>query len=419
MVKKIPNIDLFGRVLVPPSKSDSQRAILAAALSKGESQLYNLGTCSDELSMLENIRKLGANVEMSGGQAQIEGLENFPERCELNPKESGLGLRLLAALCSVHDGVHVLKGEGSALNRPQGFFESHLRNLGAGIESNNGYLPLRISGKISGGKIHVDGSMSSQFLSGLLMALPLLDNDSELIVTNLKSTPYVKMTLDTLQAFGIDVQNDSMEHFYIKGGQSYRPTKYAIEGDWSAASFWLVAAALNHKIKLVGLSMETNQADYAVLDALVGANCTITVDESGIAVDGSNLKPFAFDATHCPDLFPALVALAVNIDGNTIISGVERLKHKESNRGNALVKEFGKLGAHMTIEGNNMIIEGGHSLKTAVVNSHNDHRIAMSLAIAGTKIESGLQIEEAESVAKSYPNFWKDFEGLASVDLKK
>ncbi len=415
MEKRVKQGEYSGVITIPSSKSDGQRAILAASLSCVETELVGIGNSNDEHRMLENIQKLGATIQFITGEITIiKGVEKFPSELALNVGESGLGVRLITTICAAHKGIFNINGEGSLLLRPQNFFEEHLPKLGAEITSNQGRLPLEIVGPMTGGAIDVDGSMSSQFLSGLLMSLPLIDQDTMLNVKDLKSIPYVEMTLNTLQLFGIEIEHDNFERFEIKGGQKYQCHSYEIERDWSSASYWLVAAALDQPIVVQGLSLSSLQADVALLDALNVAGCMISYDEGVLLIDGENRKAFEFDATHCPDLFPALVTFATFCNGITAISGVHRLANKESDRGIALQMEFGKLGVSIELNGNIMRVHGGSTLKSVSVDAHNDHRIAMCLAIAGTLIEGGLTITGAESVAKSYPAFWDDLEGLIS-----
>ncbi|MFT5777652.1 MAG: 3-phosphoshikimate 1-carboxyvinyltransferase, partial [Crocinitomicaceae bacterium] len=211
---------------------------------------------------------------------------------------------------------------------------------------------------------------------------------------------------------GVEIVNDDFKIFTIKGGQNYSCDVYHIERDWSSASCWLVAAALGHGIVVKGLNLESLQADVALLDALNSANCMISLDDDILLIDGEERVPFKFDATHCPDLFPALVTFAAFCDGVSMIKGVHRLAAKESDRGLALQEEFCLLGLKIDLEEDVMIIHGGTPLNSAIVDAHNDHRIAMCLAIAGSFIEGGVTIKGAESVAKSYPGFWDDLESL-------
>lgn len=402
---------LFGRIHVPASKSDAQRAILAAALANGTSKIYGIGESEDVNAMLHNIECLGAKIQRIGNDVIVEGGVDRCDELDLNVGESGLGLRLMASVSAALSQNVRINGEGSLLQRTHPFFEDSLTQLGVHVKSNKGKLPLSIQGDFHGGSLVLDGSLSSQFLSGLLMTLPLLEEDSELTVMNLRSTPYVQMTLDTLKAFGVIIEHQNFEKFYIKGGQKYQATKYAVEGDWSGASYWLVAAALGNELTIDGLLLNSQQADKAMLDALVAANCVVNIENEGIQINGSNRKAFVFNATDCPDLFPALAVLAALTPGQSRILGVNRLANKESNRGEVLQNEFDKLGIKIDLEGDLMIIHGDQQINTSIIDSHNDHRIAMCFAIAA-KFGNGLEIESSQCVNKSYPQFWTDLENV-------
>ncbi len=411
MEKDIKGVELSGKVVIPPSKSDGQRAILCAGLSAGKSIIYNVGQSNDELAMIRNIQQFGAKVEIRENEIEVDGSINFTQNVEFNCGESGLGLRLMTSICSVFEGKHTLTGEGSILNRSQTFFSEEFPKMGLEVESNNGFLPITLNGHLKPGIYKVDGSQSSQYISGLLMALPLLKSDSELIIEDLKSKPYIDMTLSTLASFGIEIRIEGNKYI-IQGNQFYTPTNYKVENDWSSASCWLAAAALGQKIELSGLSISSKQADVAMLDALYAANCNVEFLVDSIRVDGENRRAFTFDATDCPDLFPALVVLALGCSGKSTVKGVRRLKNKESDRGTVLQREFNKLGIKIELLDDEMHIFGGTLLKRADVDSHNDHRIAMCLGITGTLIEEGITIHGAEAVAKSYPSFWDDFNEL-------
>ena len=415
MEKEIKGVELSGKVIIPPSKSDGQRAILCAGLSAGKSIICNIGQSNDELAMIRNIQQFGAKVEIRENEIEIDGSINFPKNTEFNCGESGLGFRLMTSICSVFEGEHTLTGEGSILNRSQAFFSEEFPKMGLEVISNKGHLPITLNGHLKSGAYAVDGGQSSQYISGLLMALPLLKGDSEIIVQDLKSKPYIDMTLATLSSFGIKIEVNE-NRFSIPGNQFYSPTNYTVESDWSSASCWFSAAALGQKIELSGLSISSKQADVAILDALNSANCIVEFLKDSIRVDGEKRRSFIFDATNCPDLFPALVVIAVGCSGKSIIRGVSRLKNKESDRGIVLQKEFKKLGVRIELLEDEMHIYGGTLMKSAKVNSHNDHRIAMCMGIAGTFIEDGVTIQDAESVSKSYPMFWDDLENLAVSD---
>ena len=319
---------------------------------------------------------------------------------------------MLTAVCYAFDQEITINGRGSLTTRPMDFFAEVLPKFGAKVKLQKGNIPITVQGPLTGGKFEVDGSLSSQFISGCLMALPLAKSDSVLTANNLSSIPYVQMTLSTLSKFGIGIERLPGNTFVVKAPQNYKPIKYHVEADWSSASYFLVAAAIGHQIKIKGLNMASLQADKMLLDALMSAGCRINFLNGEISIDGSGKKAFDFDATHCPDLFPALVVLAGSIKGKTTIYGALRLTHKESNRAITLQEEFGKLGLKIELEEDMMHIHGIGNFTGGVVSSHNDHRIAMSLAIAGTVASEAVEIDGAESVSKSFPTFWEELERL-------
>ena len=369
--------------------------------------------------MISAIQQLGAKIKrVDEFTISIIGLKKFPKELEINMGESGLGIRLITSICAAHEGLYVISGNGSLENRPLTFFEETLPKFNAVISSNNGLIPLEIEGPMQGSIVEIDGSQSSQNISGMLMALPLLKEDSRIHVKNLNSLPYLQMTLDTLTKFGIEILHKNHEEFIIRGNQNYLPTIYKIESDWSSASYWLVASALGMNIKVSGLSMTSLQADRQILDAFELANCVVEFKEDKIRINGKNRKAFKFNATHCPDLFPALVTFAALCDGKSEIKGVNRLVHKESNRGTVLLEEFANIGVIIILDEDIMHIYGKQSIEGGKINSHNDHRIAMCFATAALFSDDEIEISGAESVAKSYPKFWDDLEKL-KIDSRK
>jgi 3-phosphoshikimate 1-carboxyvinyltransferase len=401
-----------GKIVVPASKSDAQRAIIASSLAIGTSKVTNCGMSEDVVHVLKVVEQLGAKIEQLDANSYAISGGKLHDSNELNVGESGLAIRLLTPIISTQKHKISLNGKGSLLKRSLHFFDENLPKMNVEVKSTNGFLPIEVHGPLKGGNYSVDGSQSSQYISGLLMALPLLSEPSVLCVDNLASKPYVQMTLNTLERFGIQIEHDKFERFLIKGKQEYIPCFYQVEGDWSAASYWLVAAALGAEITISGLSMASLQADKKILDALIVAGCNLHFSSDGISVKGNEKKAFQFDATHCPDLFPALVSFAAFCPGFSVISGVKRLKNKESDRGLSLKTEFEKLGVVIELVDDEMRIQGVNSINGNTVYSHNDHRIAMCLAIVGLFSKNGVMIENAEAVVKSYPDFWKD---LASV----
>lgn len=402
-----------GIIHIPPSKSDSQRAILIAALGNGTSVLINVGSSNDEMAMLANAEKLGAVITRID-EKTLSVAGNFDQTIvsELNCGESGLGARLLTPVATLKTQPVTLTGEGSLVRRDQTFFERFLPQMGVNVQLTNEKLPIRVSGPLKPGTYSVDGSESSQYISGLLIAFSQTEGTTLLQVENSTSKPYIDMTLHTLKSFGVHIEEEEKEIYKITGKQPITEASYTIDGDWSSASYWLTAAALGMKISVQGLSLSSKQADKAILNAFMLAGCRILNTENGLKIDGTDRKPLDFNATDCPDLFPALTTYAALTPGLSRIKGVHRLANKESNRGKALQQEFTKLGVAIRVEEDTMFIEGVETLLPAVVSSHNDHRIAMCLAIASIAGRVELTIEQADAVGKSYPGFWEDLEAL-------
>lgn len=404
---------IAGSITAPASKSYAQRAVAAALLAGGETTLTHLDLCNDTRAALDVARRLGASVSHEGTTYTIRGGLN-PVSTKLNIGESGLATRLFTPIASLCHMPITINGEGSILRRPIEMMEEPLQALGVEVISNGGYLPISVKGPMRGGEIHVDGSLSSQFITGLLMALPLSPNDTVLHVENLKSRPYVDMTIDLAARFGVAIEHNNYEQFYIAGGQHYTPCTYNIEGDWSGASCLLVAGATAGGITIRNLNHISLQADLAIIEALARAGAEIITTNSSVTVHGGPLHAFEFDATDCPDLFPALAALAASCEGTSVLTGTQRLTYKESNRAETIAEVFGRLGIGVDLsEENTMRITGG-PVSSAVVDSHNDHRIAMAAAVAALSSDDSVVIEGADAADKSYPNFWNDLDTLRS-----
>ena len=413
-----------GMVAAPPSKSFMQRVVGAALLSDGFTEIANPSFCDDSLAALEIAQDLGAKIWKEGDRLQIKGGIKAVKR-ELNCGESGLCLRMFPALASLTSEEIILSGSGTLFRRPVGMMEKPLQALGVECESQAGYPPLRLKGPLRGGKATVDGSTTSQFLTGLLLALPCAEGDSVLEVENLKSRAYIDITLKVASDFGISILNENYRNFYIKGRQKFRAREYSIEGDWSAAAFLLVAGALGGSVAVSGLELGSGQGDRKILEALEACGAHLSIDGSSaeadsgsgkenskkIRVEKSILQAFTFDATDCPDLFPPLVVLACACEGLTRIKGVSRLSHKESNRAKVLSEEFSKLGADISINGDWMEISQSR-LSSGVVDPHHDHRMAMAAAVAGIIADGDILIKDPACVSKSYPNFFDDFRKL-------
>jgi 3-phosphoshikimate 1-carboxyvinyltransferase len=398
--------EISGTVKAPASKSEMQRGAAAALLAQGESILVNPSFCDDALAALDIIEKMGAKVKKTSDNVIIQGGLDI-QNGNLNCGESGLGIRMFTPLAALAERPVTLTAEGTLLKRPVSLIENELAHLGAEVTSNKGYAPIKITSALRGGETEIDGSISSQSLTGLLMALPAAANDSIIKVNNLTSRRYIDMTIKILKAFSIDVENIAYKEFRIKGKQKYKPAVLEIEGDWSGAAFLLCAGAINGSLKVTGLNTASLQPDMAVLEALKAAEADLIINSDSVEVKKSSLKGFTFDASQCPDLFPPLAALALFCEGTTEIKGVHRLKHKETDRSVTIKEELAAIGGDITIEGDSMIIKkspitGGDS------NSRGDHRIAMACAIAALKASGPVSIEDAEAVNKSYPQFFDD-----------
>jgi 3-phosphoshikimate 1-carboxyvinyltransferase len=295
------------------------------------------------------------------------------------------------------------------------FFDEIFPLLQIQTESNNGKLPIKLKGPLQPADITIDGSLSSQFLTGLLMAYAKACTEPVTInVTNLKSKPYIDLTLQVMKHFGWNVENKDYEqfHFHPTTNQKQQTTNYTVEGDWSGAAFLLVAGAVAGEITVEGLDINSPQADKAIMSALERAKAKIITDNNKITISSTHLTAFNFDATDCPDLFPPLVALAAYCDGVTIVKGVTRLTHKESNRSASLQEEFKKMGVNIEIDGDNMLITGNTKLNGAIVHSHHDHRIAMACAVAALKANGKTTIHDADAINKSYPDFYDHLQKL-------
>jgi 3-phosphoshikimate 1-carboxyvinyltransferase len=411
---------LSGILVAPASKSSMQRACAAALLHSGETILENPGKSNDDLAALDVIQKLGATVSvLENGDLCIVSKGIQPVNNQVNCGESGLGIRMFTPIASLSEKEITMNGTGSLLTRPMDFFDEILPKLGVKVSSQNGKLPLIIQGPLTPSNIEVNGSLSSQFLTGLLMAFGAARaNNIAITVKNLKSKPYIDLTLQVMKHFGYHVEHTNHEIFKFSNFQippnSNSVINYTVEGDWSGAAFLLVAGAIAGPITVKGLDVQSTQADKAVLQALRDCGCSLSIRDHEIEVGPFPLKAFHFDANDCPDLFPPLVALAAYCEGTTVIEGVNRLTHKESNRALTLQEEFGKLGIEIKLQDDLMVIKGGTGVKSANTHSRHDHRIAMACAVAGLRASGDVSIDEAEAIKKSYPNFYEHLQQLGA-----
>jgi 3-phosphoshikimate 1-carboxyvinyltransferase len=414
---------LNGSITAAASKSAMQRACAAALIRRGRTILSNAGISNDDKAALHIIKQLGATYVEQDGKVFINSNGIKPVHNEIDCHESGLSIRMFTSVAALSMERIIIKGSGSLAKRPMNFFDEVLPLLDVSIESRNGYLPLVIKGPLTPKNITVDGSLSSQYLTGLLFAYAAADaQDVSIRVTNLNSRPYIDLTLQVLKSFKLKVpENINYESFYFPSDNANdQPltVNYTVEGDWSGGAFLLVGGAVAGNITVSGLDHYSAQADKKIMQALSMAGASMSIEMDKIEVRKSNLKAFHFNATDCPDLFPPLAALAAYCEGTSVIEGTGRLTHKESNRALTLQEEFRKIGVTINLQGDLMIIEGNKDIKGATVSSHNDHRIAMAMAIAALGGNGAMEIEGADSVNKSYPQFWQHIGQLgASVKL--
>lgn len=415
---------ISGTIVAPASKSSMQRACAAALVRKGESIIHNPGISNDDKAALKVIKALGATVQqLEDGSIKITSNGVKAVTNEVNNGESGLGIRMFAPIVALNANEITINGEGSLLTRPMDFFDAIFPQLGIAISSNNGKLPLKVKGPLQPKNITIDGSLSSQFLTGLLMAYAAAGaSDVSIHVTDLKSKPYVDLTLKVMQDFGLKLpENRNYEAFYFRAEtiqSTFASIDYTVESDWSGGAFLLVAGAICGNLTVKGLDIYSTQADKAVMKALDDCGSQFTVDGDVISfapLSNNSLQAFHFDATDCPDLFPPLAALAAYCEGITVIKGVHRLTHKESNRALTIQDELGKMGLQVDLQDNDMHIHGGKGLHGALVHSRHDHRIAMMCAIAGLKAEGETIIDEAQAVSKSYPNFYTHIQSIGAT----
>lgn len=426
MIVKVQPSKISGYVHAPASKSSMQRACAAALVRKGESIIRNPGKSNDDIAGLNVIQTLGAEIyDLEDGSLKIISDGVDPISSSVNNGEAGLGIRMFTPIVALSKKEMLINGEGSLLTRPMDFFDDVLPKLDVKILSNNGKLPIKLKGPLQPKDIEIDGSLSSQFLTGLLLAYAAVNAKNVTIkVNNLKSKPYVDLTLSVMESFLLKVpENNNYESFYFDENPDTSESDfvdYTVEGDWSGGAFLLVAGAVAGNIQVAGLDIASTQADKKVLEALKDCNADITIGSTEINITSNKkLNAFEFDATDCPDLFPPLAALAANCTGTTKITGVHRLTHKESNRALTIQEELGKMNIKVELNDNVMLIEGSENINAAKVYSHHDHRIAMMNAVLALNANGETIIEVAEAVKKSYPDFYKHIQQLgASINFE-
>ena len=393
---------LSGIVNVPPSKSIAHRAIICAALSSGTSIISNVSFSDDIIATINAMKAAGAEIFIDENVVSITGINSFEKiNSVIDCNESGSTLRFLIPVMASLFNEASFTGKGRLGKRPLDVYYDIFKSQNISYSVEDDPFLLSIEGKLSGGIFEVPGDISSQFITGLLLALPLLDNNSEIIITsNLESKGYLDLTLDTMSAFGVKVQNQDYKRFLIKGNQKYSSNNYIVEGDYSQAAFFEVANLIGNDIDICGVNNQSLQGDKQILDIVHSLK---SIREGDLVV---------IDGSQCPDIIPIACVGACLRKGKTQFINVGRLRLKESDRLAVVAEELTKIGADITVAGDSLHINGVESFCGATVDSHNDHRIAMMLAIAATRSNFDITINGYECVSKSYPDFFEVYKSL-------
>ena len=410
---------LNGTIEIPPSKSYSHRAVIAAALAEGgkKSKIDNLKFSVDITTTTDIMENWGAKINREESSLEIigNGGKVVPKDKYVQCNESGSTIRFLIPIGITDENELIFNGKGKLVDRPLDSYYRIFEGQGIFYKNENGKLPLTVNGKLKAGNYEIDGNISSQFITGLLYSLPLLDGDSKLTINkNLESKGYIDLTLEMLKLAGIEIVNNNYKSFDIKGNQIYRPFDYTVEGDYSQVAFWIVGGIISankdNEVKCLHVNKNSLQGDREIIEIVQRMGANLEIFDDYVIVKPSKTKGTVIDISQCPDIGPILTVLGALSEGETRIINGERLRIKESDRITSIKTELNKLGANVAEEGDSLIIQGVEGFKGGVtVNAWNDHRIAMSLAIASTRCEKEIILEEAESVRKSYPHFWDDF----------
>jgi len=415
IVKILPSIST-GTVHVPSSKSYTHRAIICASFAVGVSRIENVQYSEDIIATIEAMKLCGVDIIQEETSLIITGRKKFSLSAkQIDCNESGSTLRFLIPLFSLMGQRVSFIGKNRLLKRPMSVYQSLFDKQNILFQQTE--EEIVIEGKISADHFVIDGSVSSQFISGLLFALPLLQKDSQIeVVEPFESKSYVDITIEILADFGIIIEKKSENLYYIKGNQEYISRNYVVEGDYSQFAFYAVLAAINHPLSIVGVSHRSLQGDQAILSALEQFGAEITCIENGYYISPRDKKGFQFDLANCPDIGPILSVLAACANTDTTLLNTRRLEMKESNRMVAMKSELHKIGITVMVGENEAKIMAGERKKSRVIfDGQRDHRIVMSLAILSTVLSEEVEIRGAEAIQKSYPSFFEDLRSLGII----
>lgn len=404
----VPN----GTVNVPPSKSDVHRAIICAAMANGVSRISPVALSNDIKATIGCIKALGADAVLENNVLTVDGTNMYKNKTALlDCGESGSTLRFFIPIAAVGNVNATFVGKGKLPQRPIGIFTEALPKAGTVCKTEGG-LPLEIKGQLKSGIFEIPGNVSSQFITGLLLALPILEGDSEIVLTSpLESVGYIAMTIRTMKQFGVNIQATE-KGWHIKGGQSYKPCDYTTDGDWSQAAFFMVLGAVSGKVTVKGVAKDSTQGDKKCAEILARFGAKVTQLDNEVTVEKGELKAITIDASQIPDLVPVLSVCAAFAEGTTKIINAERLRIKECDRLKATAELLNNLGGKVKELSDGLEITGVSSLKGGNVNGYNDHRIVMSAAVCAARSDEDITATFAMSINKSYPDFYIDYNSI-------
>lgn len=404
----VPN----GTVNVPPSKSDVHRAIICAAMANGVSRISPVALSNDIKATIGCIKALGADAVLENNVLTVDGTNMYKNKTALlDCGESGSTLRFFIPIAAVGNINATFVGKGKLPQRPIGIFTEALPKAGTVCKTEGG-LPLEIKGQLKSGIFEIPGNVSSQFITGLLLALPILEGDSEIVLTSpLESVGYIAMTIRTMKQFGVNIQATE-KGWHIKGGQSYKTCDYTTDGDWSQAAFFMVLGAVSGKVTVKGVAKDSTQGDKKCAEILARFGAKVTQLDNKVTVEKGELKAITIDASQIPDLVPVLSVCAAFAEGTTKIINAERLRIKECDRLKATAELLNNLGGKVKELSDGLEITGVSSLKGGNVNGYNDHRIVMSAAVCAARSDGDITATFAMSINKSYPDFYIDYNSI-------
>lgn len=412
----INNLNIEGDVLIPPSKSLSHRAIIAASLSEGiTSTVSNLIFSKDILATIEACRSFGATIDILKDSVIIKGSKVNRIKDVIDSNESGSTVRFMIPIALVCDSPITFTGKNNLVNRPLDSYLKIFDEMDIKYTKGEAYLPLTVYNGLEFGEYNIRGDISSQFITGLLYALPLLDGPSVInLTTPLMSKGYVDLTLDVLSKYGIRIKNNNYESFYMEGHQKYIAKDYYVEGDYSQSAFFLLAASLGANINLIGMNPDSLQGDKKIIDDINKLGGNVCFTDGKLTCSKTHFHDSLIDMSQSPDLGPALAVLASLIPGKTTLYNAERLRIKECDRITDMALELNKLGANVSETPDSMSFVGVNSFKGAVLDSHNDHRVVMALTMARLATKEPIEILGADAINKSFPHFFELLKSLGA-----